>query len=262
MFAHFFRIIFISLFLLGFVESSFAQKKGGGPTISGPKSGTSTATSHTGKQRVLRLPKYDRGWFHPGFLLGMNYTSFAIRYVPDIKKYDSVYAVRQIAQPGFDLGIIGDFRLSNHFSVRIVPTLQFVERKIDFEFSIRHDSSYVKTKPITSYLMMFPIDFKYRSERINNWRAYLVAGGRGGFDMGSNSKLKDKSGKDLLKLQKLDYGVEVGFGFEFYLDYFKLSPEIKMYYGLSNQVVKDGGVFSNPIERLNTKMFMFTLNFE
>jgi len=91
----------------------------------------------------------------------------------------------------------------------------------------------------------------------------LVGGGRFGIDMGSNSKVKDrKKDKDLIKLNRFDYGVEIGFGFDFYLDFFKLSPEIKMYYGLNNVLLKDDGVYSNPISRLNSKMFIFSLNFE
>lgn len=258
------RIVFFLLLLtVGFQNSSFAQKKGDGPAISSKKSGTLSATSHTGRSKVLRLPKYDRQLLHFGFLLGMNYSSFSVRYEKDLARFDSVYTIQQQPQPGFDLGIISDLRLGSYFNLRFTPTLQFVERKLNFSLNGRNDSSYIVTKPITSYLMSFPLCLKFKSERINNWRAYLVGGARFGVDMGSNSKVKDqKKDKDLIKLNRFDYGVEIGVGFDFYLDFFKLSPEIKMVYGLNNVLVQDGGVYSNPINRLNSKLFVFSLNFE
>jgi hypothetical protein len=256
-------LVLVGALILGLHSTCFAQKKGDGPSISGRKAGTMSATSHTGRSKVLRLPKYDRQLLHFGFLLGVNYSSFSVRYEKDLVQFDSVYTIQQQPQPGFDLGIISDLRLGNHFNLRFTPTLQFVERKLNFSLNGRKDSTYIVTKPITSYLMNFPLCVKFKSERINNWRAYLVGGGRFGVDMGSNSKVKDKKkDKDLIKLNRFDYGVEIGVGFDFYLDFFKLSPEIKMVYGLNNVLVKDGGVYSNPISRLNSKMFVFSLNFE
>lgn len=257
--------VVIASFLLVFLASNglFAQKKDTGPGISGRRSGSATATSYSGSPKVLRLPKYDRQLFHFGFLLGINQSSFSVRYVENLAKYDSVYTIRQQPQMGFDLGIISDLRLHNHFNLRFIPTLQFVERKINFQLNGRNDSSYIVTKPITSYLMNFPLDLKFKSERINNWRAYVVGGARVGFDMGSNSKVKEQTKqREILKLNRLDYGIQLGVGFDFYLDYFKFSPELKMVYGLNNVLVKDGGVYSNPIERLNTKMFLLTFHFE
>jgi hypothetical protein len=241
----------------------FAQKKDKNPTISNKKSGTSTQISHTGSPKVIRQPKYDRQLLHFGFILGFNNANFSIRYKENLKQFDSVYSIQQSPKIGFDLGIISNLRLSNHFDLRFTPTLQFVERQLNFQLNHRRDSSYLVSKGITSYLMNFPLTIKYKSERINNWRAYILGGGRFGFDLGSNSKLKDvKKDRDLIKLQKFDYGIEVGFGFDFYLDFFKLSPELKMYYGLNNLLVQDGGVYSNPIARLNSKMFILSLNFE
>ena len=79
--------------------------------------------------------------------------------------------------------------------------------------------------------------------------------------MVSQAKVK-KTDKDILKLKRADYGYEIGLGFDFYLTYFKFSPEIKMYNGLTNLIVNENTPFSSPIDALYAKTFVVSLFFE
>ena len=45
-------------------------------------------------------------------------------------------------------------------------------------------------------------------------------------------------------------------------EYFKFSPEIKMYRGFNNLIVKDGSIYSSAIDKLNSKIFLVSFNFE
>ena len=56
--------------------------------------------------------------------------------------------------------------------------------------------------------------------------------------MVSQAKVKAKD-KEFVKLARQDYGYEIGVGVDFYMPMFKLSPEIKMYHGLKNLLVKE-----------------------
>ncbi|RYY17559.1 MAG: PorT family protein, partial [Chitinophagaceae bacterium] len=102
---------------------------------------------------------------------------------------------------------------------------------------------------------------KFRSDRINNFRVYVFGGGKVEYDLTSNSNAR--KAEDLVKLKKYDFGVEAGIGFNFYFPVFILSPEIKISNGLSNSHSRDPNLkFSSTIDRLNSRMVLFSLIFE
>jgi hypothetical protein len=96
---------------------------------------------------------------------------------------------------------------------------------------------------------------------VNNYRVYVVAGVKYGIDMVSQAKVENKD-KQFVKLQKNDYGYQIGFGFDFYLERFKFSPEIKMYNGVRNLLVDDSAIYSTSLRALYSKIFLISLTFE
>ena len=81
------------------------------------------------------------------------------------------------------------------------------------------------------------------------------------YDLASNARAR--KAEDLVKLKKLDFGIEAGIGFNFYFPVFILSPEIKISNGLSNSHSRDASLkFSNVIDQLNSRMVVFSLIFE
>jgi len=67
----------------------------------------------------------------------------------------------------------------------------------------------------------------------------------------------------LLKLKKDDLGLEIGVGFNFFLEYFTLTPEIKFGYGLTNVLDRDPNLkYSSVFDKLQSRMIMFSLHFE
>ena len=55
---------------------------------------------------------------------------------------------------------------------------------------------------------------------------------------------------------------EVGFGIDFYLEYFKFSPELKATFGLVDMLVNDESIYSSSIKKMLTRGFTVTLTFE
>jgi hypothetical protein len=97
---------------------------------------------------------------------------------------------------------------------------------------------------------------------LNNFRTYVLAGGKYAIDMVSQAQVQAKD-KELVKLQRIDYGYEVGVGFDFFMEYFKFGIELKMYTGIPNLLVKDERyVYSSSIDQLNNKTFLISLLFE
>lgn len=211
--------------------------------------------------RQLNLPDYDHEKLHFGFSLGFNKADFVV--FPNPNKPDSVWSIDNRPQLGFNLGIISDLRIHDYATLRFLPALTFQERILRFKIhptgAVKPDSIYIASKQIESTLLDFPIDLKIRSERMNNVSAYLLAGGKFSIDLASQAKTKNP---DLVKLTSKDWAYEVGFGLDFYLEYFKLSAEIKFDAGFKDRLFHENTTYSNSISRLFTKLWLFSLNFE
>jgi len=218
-------------------------------------------------QRVkqLNLPSYDKEKLHFGFSLAVNKANFLLYPADAATKPDSVLSTEVLPDWGFNLGIVSDLRLHEYVTFRFLPALSFQGRTIEYRIhpsnAVKADSFYIETKKIESTLLDFPINLKIRSERLNNTSAYLLVGGKFSVDLASQAKTKNP---DLVKLTNKDLSLEAGFGFDFYLTYFKLSTEIKFSTGLKNRLFHEPvpTTYTSPIEKILTNTWLFSLNFE
>lgn len=215
------------------------------------------------KRKHKNLPAYDRQIFFPGISLGINFTDFVLSRVPDLHTLDSVYVVEPKVQLGFNISVISDLKISPLFHIRFIPGLSFSDRFIDYEVYGLNDTTTYRKK-VESTLFHFPLSVKFKSVRIRegNWRAYVMAGGNVTYDLASMRKARAERGQYPLRLKEVNYLYEIGVGFDIYLHYFKLSPEIKVSFGINDLLVKDDSIFTNSIARLDTKALLFSLHFQ
>lgn len=210
---------------------------------------------------MKNLPKYDRQWIHFGFSLGINNADFIIHPSSDIKKLDSVYVVESEAQKGFNLGIVSNLRLGPYFDLRFIPALSFAQRNLEYTLVGVNSQPVIKIKNIESTFLEFPLDVKYKSVRLNNGRAYVLGGVKFSIDLASQAEVEEEE-ETLVKLKKYDYSYEIGFGVDFYMQYFKFSTEIKLSIGINDMLVKDESMFSRSIDKLKSKIFLISFTFE
>mgnify|MGYP001427537932 FL=1 len=86
------------------------------------------------KQKILNLPKYDRQRFHFGFILGINKTDFVIDRDASFSLIDSLYTVESKGTSGFNLQIVTNMRMGEHFDLRFLPGLAFASRNLIYSF--------------------------------------------------------------------------------------------------------------------------------
>ncbi len=231
------------------------------------------------KRKVLNLQNYDQQPYHFGFILAANEMSFSIKPVdnlpsikwtqeqsPDIFA-DSLYVYEVTSQgtPGFSIGILGNLRLGKSTDLRFVPTLSFGERMLNYSILSYKDgepSLIDVEKSITSTMLEFPLFVKYRSKRLNNFAAYVTGGLKYTLDLASQKKDDQNLNDVTVKINKHDMMAEVGIGFDFYTNYFKFGTEIRMGYGLVNMIKHEGNLYTDSIERLNSKTFLLSFTFE
>ncbi len=117
---------------------------------------------------------------------------------------------------------------------------------------------------IKSTFVVLPIDVKFAAQRYRNARPYVVGGIMPAFDV-------TKKRSDILQLKSTDCYVSIGFGCDFYLPYFKLIPELKFCFGLSDVLVHDRPdlvddpikfKYTQSIAKATSKMIVLTFYFE
>ena len=172
-----------------------------------------------------------------------------------------------MSEGGFTVGVLGEFRLSTHFQLRIAPALYFGTRHFTFhnfrpqstEQEYTEERQNMKTAYISS-----AVDLIFAAPRFNNHRPYLM--------LGVNPMI-NLSGRDndYLKLKRYDTFLEIGVGCDFYMQFFKLRPELKFMLGLTDCLDKKHGenlrnpamqAYTNSINQAHSKMISLCFYFE
>ena len=234
-----------------------------------------TITANAQERTVENRPYTDLRPFHFGVLVGTHLqdiefiNSGLITYTDeDGNEVNSNVTVDQDRwDPGFTVGVLGEFRLSTNFQLRIAPAMYFGTRHLTFhnltpkegEENQEDKRQEMKTAYISS-----AFDIIFSAPRFNNHRPYIMAGVN---PMMNLSGSKD----DYLKLKKTDVFLELGLGCDFYLPFFKLRPELKFMYGLLNTYdkshinnIKDKSMlpYTMATKEARSKMIALTFYFE
>ena len=194
-----------------------------------------------------------------GIALGFNLGDYNIVRKPYTgTTVDTIKTITPGIGPGFNLGIIANWQFHRYFDLRLIPTLSFSDKSIDYTTTIRKQPSISQT--ISSIYLDFPLQIRFKSDPIKNCRLFVIAGVRYDYDLASNSNTRNKA---LLKVGKHDAAAEYGIGVMIYFPYFIMTPEIKMSHGFIdvNSPTK-GYVYSRVIEKLYSRTFTFTINLE
>jgi hypothetical protein len=203
-----------------------------------------------------------------GITLGSNRSHFAFTHNPVFLNQvpvDSIAAIESVNSTGVSLAWLVNIRLGQHFDLRTYPVnLTFTERNFLYNLNFPDGAggeAAVTEKKTQSISLSIPVQIKFSSDRINNFKVYMIGGGKAEYDLASNAGARNAG--EQIKLKKLDYGVEVGLGFHFYFPMFVLTPEVKMGWGLGNLHSRDTNLkFSNVIDKINSRSVFFSLTVE
>lgn len=174
---------------------------------------------------------------------------------------DTLNSISSNPTPGFAVGFITRYRLTEHLEARATPSLVFADRSVSYAYV---NPSQDVTKQIQTTSVDLPLLLKLKSDRIGDFRAYLLGGVK--YTMAIGSKLNSDADADpLAKLVKNTKGFasyEAGVGCDIYFEFFKLSPEIKISNSMGNVLLPEKHPFSSPLSKLSLHTIMFSLYFE
>ena len=235
-----------------------------------------TALTATAQDRkVQNKPYIDLRPLHFGIHVGMNMQDIEMQNVGPqmITLEDGTTMAQTIVtdadkwNAGFSVGVLADLRLSNHLNLRVTPTMHFGAKHLTFHNLSDLDPEgfpHEETQDMKNTYISFPVDLKFSAQRWNNYRPYLIAG----VNPMINLTGKDQ---DFIRLKRFDTFLEIGMGCDLYLPFFKLIPELKFCYSLSDALDHNHAndlmdtnkrMYANSVTSGHTKMIVLTFYFE
>ena len=161
--------------------------------------------------RDLNLYDHDNKTLYFGITLAGNLARFHTELHPRFLQYDSVYVAEPTNSGGMALGLLATLRLSDRFKFRFNPQLMFIERNLTYQLKYPDiDGLKEVNKKVESVTVSFPFQLKFQSDRIGNFRVYMLGGFKAEMDLASNARAK--RAEDLVKISSFDYGPELGLG--------------------------------------------------
>lgn len=232
------RIFLKIIFLLFVYNFSFSQAK---------------------KVRIENLQNFDKQKLHFGYYLGINQYNFKIDY-----KQNPEYSTQMIEQLGLNIGLVGDLRISEYLNLRFEPGLHTNKGSIKFNERSNFSKESDTLRSVKSTYVHLPILLKFSSKRIDNFRPYLLGGISSSFNLSSNQNSPEDNKNDVFRLKTLNFYYELGFGIDFYFQYFKFSPSIRGLFSLKNELVPDNDInspWTGNLDRLRTRGIFINFTF-
>ncbi len=205
---------------------------------------------------ILNLENEDKALLNWGYFLGFNQYDFKFEYKADQK---DILVDKSL---GFNVGLIGELHFNEFLDLRFEPGLFYSQRTLGFPgFANENDA----TREVKSTYINFPLLLKISTRRLGNWRPYLTAGPYASINLGSNEKSLDDNSSGTFRMKQKVYGYELGFGIDFYTEYFKFSPSIRGVFALSDELVPDddpNSPWTGNIEAIKTRGIFVNFTFE
>jgi len=221
------------------------------------------AVSSIHAQREIYRSYRDDLPYYFGLTLGYN-NSYLHHTISDLFLSSFFFMfVNLLSSGGITMGLLATLKINDHIELRANPQLIIGGSKyIDYTLkSVKPGEQTQQQQILPSTLVSLPAHFKLNSDRIGNFRLYILGGAKLDFDLSSNST--SRNADDLVKLRAADFGLEAGLGLNFYLPFVTVSPEIKFSYGLTNLHQLDRGLkFSNVLDKLQSRMIVFSIHLE
>lgn len=217
--------------------------------------------SHAQKKRLDKRnnPNYDQRKLSYGFLIGLHSSAYQIKYSEAFTTpaFDTAYAVEPEWSPGFSLGFLVNYRITEFLDLRLTPTVAFYEHKLRYLFT---DDTKTEEQLVESTMVEFPLLLKYKSVRRENLRMFMVGGFKPAFEASGKKDLKNVT--TVLETKNANISIDVGFGLDIYYPLFKFSPEIRFSRGLMDVLENRTNKYGVTLDRVNTNTITVILLFQ
>ena len=209
------------------------------------------------KDPIINLETWQKQRLYFGYYLGFNSYNFKIDYKtvgPDIQIKKTT---------GFNVGVVADLRLQEYINLRFEPGLYYTKRDLYYPNpELASKTDYLRE--VNSTYINFPLLLKFSALRTGNVRPYLVGGMSTTLNLSSNAKSIDDNLEQRFRVKAWTMNYELGFGVDFFSEYFIFSPSIRGSFGLSDELIRDkdpNSPWTSNIESMKSRAILINFTF-
>jgi len=196
--------------------------------------------------------------YYFGITLGINRSDYKVFRSAKFINNDSIIRVESVRGPGFNLGIVTNLKIGEYFDFRLLPTLSFSERNLQYTAP---KSLNPRERKVGSVMVELPFQVRFKSAPYHDKRAFVITGVKYSFDVANESRTRQSD--EILKISPTDFAVEVGAGVQFFFPFFIFSPELKYTHGIGNVLLHNGTLEqSTVLDKVLSRSFTLSFHFE
>ncbi|WP_343487698.1 porin family protein [Allomuricauda sp. d1] len=220
------------------------------------------AQSQFRKDPIINIQNEDKALLNWGYYLGFNQYDFQFEYENDTATQNALTDILVDKSFGFNVGLIGEMRINEFMDVRFEPGLLYNQRNLGFP---GFDNAADAIREVRSTYIRFPLLLKLSTKRFGNWKPFIIGGGYAAINLGSNEDSLEDNSSGEFRMKKNVYGYELGFGIDFYTEYFKFTPSIRGVFALTDELVRDNdpnSPWTGNINAMRTRGIFVNFTFE
>ena len=214
---------------------------------------TTSIYSQRNNVKINNLQNFDQKKIHFGYYIGLNNYNYKLDYLNNPNSEERINIENSF---GFNVGLIGDLKLRKNLNLRFEPGL--MTNKLNVLYS--NDDE----REIKSTYIQLPLLLKYSAKRYNNIRPYVLGGLSTSFNLSSNQDNPQDNSSNIFRVKTNTFYYELGFGIDFYLQYFKFSPSIRGVFSLKNELIPDNtstSIYTGNINQMSTRAIFINFSF-
>ncbi|MCG5643522.1 PorT family protein [Flavobacteriaceae bacterium LSUCC0859] len=217
--------------------------------------------SQFNEDAVINIPNDDKLPLNWGYFVGFNQLDYQTSYLRSGLEETQILVEKQ---SGFHVGLIGEMRLNNFLDLRLEPGFRSGKRNLIF----RHPSLVTESdslRAIKSTFIDLPLLLKFSSNRIANWRPFLIGGPYVSMNLSSNEDSIEDNYSGTFKTTTWNYGYQIGVGIDFYLPYFKFTPSLRGVFALNDNAIRDANPnspWTANIDKMQSRALLLVFTFE
>ncbi|WP_456441394.1 type IX secretion/gliding motility protein PorT/SprT [Psychroserpens sp.] len=198
---------------------------------------TQSATAQLfNREKIKNNENFDKERLSWGFFLGLNSYDFQFNYEQDQKDILVETSV------GFSVGLVSNLRINEYFDLRFEPGLFISQRNIMYDPSYFNGVEFNDSdllREVKSTYVHFPLLLKISTKRLNNFKPFIIGGVSTSINLSSNEENPDDNSSGQFRTKRSVLFYELGFGIDFYNQWFKFSPSIRGVFAMTDEIVKD-----------------------
>ncbi|MDG1967778.1 MAG: porin family protein [Flavobacteriaceae bacterium] len=190
---------------------------------------------------------------HFGYYIGLNNYNYKLDYLNNPSSEGIINIENSF---GLNVGLIGDLKLRKNLNLRFEPGLKTNKLNVLYPNN--------DTREIKSTYIQLPLLLKYGAKRYNNIKPYVLGGLSTSFNLSGNQNSPEDNNNGVFRLKTNTFYYELGFGIDFYLQYFKFSPSIRGVFSLKNEIVPDldpNSPWTGNINKMSTRAIFINFSF-